>query len=674
MSMKILNKLSFKNKIFFSSVAVILLLSVGIAVVARWVLISNLIYRLEQRGIGIAQSVAEGSRGYILTQNSPELTNLLFDASRIGDREQLISYIFILDKEAKVLAHTFIDPFPDKLLQANRLSPEQPHSIRLIQTGGETAYDIASPVKEGIYQIGTVHVGLNKSHIDQLVSKLRITFFGYISAIVLIFFAISHKLSKYITRPMSKLIRMSDELSRGNLDVEPGIGNVGKCWEIRGCNQAQCPAYNDTSIPCWYVDGTACAATPECSDFPEKLQHCYGCHVYKGYSGDEIEQLADSFNHMTRCLKVSQARLKESEEKYRSLSDSGPNPIFVLDRETLEILDLNPSAEETYAYSKEELMGRPFTDLGTFEYMDTGSEVLKKGRLLSACALGSRILHYKKGNRPFYVNTRACATTYQGREAIVLATNDITEIVEKDAQLIQASKMTSLGEMSAGIAHELNQPLNAIKMGNEFLGMMIEKGRRIPEEHLSQVVSEASAQVDRAAGIINRLREFGRKADIRKEEVDINKPIRGVMAIIGQQLGLQNIELSFYPDETLPPILAHTNRLEQVIFNLITNARDAITQRREAHDGADTAMITIRSFRESGRVAVTVTDTGIGIPRDDRDKIFEPFFTTKEVGKGMGLGLSILYEIVREYGGAIRVHSGEGIGSTFKLTFPIATS
>ncbi|MBC8459278.1 MAG: PAS domain-containing sensor histidine kinase, partial [Deltaproteobacteria bacterium] len=115
--MKILSKLSHKNKIFFSSVAVILLLSVGIALVARWVLISSLIYRLEQRGIGIARSIAERSKAYILTQNSPELTNLVFDASRIGDRAELISYIFILDQEANVLANTFIDAFPDKLLQ-----------------------------------------------------------------------------------------------------------------------------------------------------------------------------------------------------------------------------------------------------------------------------------------------------------------------------------------------------------------------------------------------------------------------------------------------------------------------------------------------------------------------------------------------------------------------------
>ncbi|MCJ7685405.1 MAG: ATP-binding protein [Desulfobacteraceae bacterium] len=672
--MKILSKLSHKNKIFFSSVAVIFLLSVGIALVARWVLISSLIYRLEQRGIGIAQSVAEGSKGYILTENSPELTNLVFDASLIGDREKLISYVFILDQEGKVLAHTFIDAFPAKLLRSNQVPPEQLHSIMLLQTGGATAYDIALPVQEGIYRIGTVHVGVNKKHIDRLISKLRITFFGFISAIVLIFFAISHKLSKYITRPMSKLIRMSDELSRGNLDVEPGIGTTARCWEMKGCDKSNCPAYKDTSVPCWYVDGTECGATPECSAFPEKLQHCYGCHVYKKHVGDEIEQLADSFNHTTRCLKASQVKLKESEEKYRSLSDSGPNPIFVLDRETLEILDLNPSAEETYGYSKEELTGRPFTDLGTFEYVEGGAEALKKDGSSRACALGSRILHYKKGNRPFYVDTRASATRYQDRDAIVLATNDITEIVEKDAQLIQASKMTSLGEMSAGIAHELNQPLNAIKMGNEFLKMMIEKKRNIPEEHLSEVVTQVSAQVDRAAETINRLREFGRKSDITKEKVDINKPIRGVLAIIAKQLGLQNIEVLFYPDETVSPILAHNNRLEQVIFNLVTNARDAINQRKEANNETDTGIVTIRSFEEGDRVAVTVTDTGIGIPEGAKEKIFEPFFTTKEVGNGMGLGLSILYEIVREYGGVIRVHSQEGIGSTFKLTFPRATS
>jgi len=259
-----------------------------------------------------------------------------------------------------------------------------------------------------------------------------------------------------------------------------------------------------------------------------------------------------------------------------------------------------------------------------------------------------------------------------GTDCLIATTTDINESVEKEAQLIQASKMTTLGEMSAGIAHELNQPLNTIKMGNEFLKMMIEKGKKISEQDLFQVVDEVSGEVDRAAEIITRLREFGRKADFTKEKIDINRSIRGVLDIVGKQLSLQNIDVELDLDETIPHILAHNNRFQQVIFNLVTNARDAINQKHEAEAESDNRVISIRSFREDDRVAITVSDTGIGIPEPARDRIFEAFFTTKEMGEGMGLGLSISSEIVRDYGGDIHVQSEEGSITTFKLTFPCA--
>jgi C4-dicarboxylate-specific signal transduction histidine kinase len=176
----------------------------------------------------------------------------------------------------------------------------------------------------------------------------------------------------------------------------------------------------------------------------------------------------------------------------------------------------------------------------------------------------------------------ACPAFYEDKHALIVATTDISEMVEKDSQLIQASKMTTLGEMSAGIAHELNQPLNAIKMGSEFLEMMIEEKTRIPEQELSQIVREVSSQVDRAEGIIRRLRDFGRKADFTKEKILINDPINAVLDIIGRQLRLQNIDVQLQLTENLPSILAHHNRIEQVIFNLLTNARDAINLNEEA--------------------------------------------------------------------------------------------
>jgi histidine kinase len=209
-------------------------------------------------------------------------------------------------------------------------------------------------------------------------------------------------------------------------------------------------------------------------------------------------------------------------------------------------------------------------------------------------------------------------------------------------------------------------------MGNEYLKMMVEQGNSIPEKDLLEVASQVSEQVDRASEIINRLREFGHKPDFAKEKVDVNKPIQMVADMVKQQLGLQNIQMDVYLEENLPHIWGHNNSIEQVILNLVTNARDAIQEKKKARLDSGDDVITIRSFRENDRVAVSVSDTGEGIPEGDKNRIFEPFFTTKEVGKGMGLGLSITYGIVKDYGGEIELYSAEGTGTTFKLIFPFA--
>jgi len=496
-----------------------------------------------------------------------------------------------------------------------------------------------------------------------------IIFLGFISTIVLIFVGITFWLSRYISKPMSQITKISDDISRGNLNVSPDIRTEIKCWEMKNCNEPDCPAFSNTDLPCWYIDQTLGCGGGLSGYFPEKVKICNKCDVYRKHVGDEFVQLSNSIRNMTIRLKSSETGLRESEKKYRSLFDSGPNPVFVLDKETFEILDINPNVEKIYGYSKEDLIGRPFKDLGPFESERTSFSDSGK---VENHTFSQKVRHFKKGKKPFYVNVHSAPMIYGETEAIKVVATDVTEIMEKEAQLIQAGKMTSLGEMSAGMAHELNQPLNAIKVGNDFLKKMIDESRKIPEENLLRVVNETRNQVDRAAGIINRLREFGRKAEFTKEKVKIEKPIKDVFRIIVQQLSLQNIEVKLDLDDNLPPVAAHSNRLEQVIFNLVTNARDAINHKSHAGSDSNNHIIRVRSYAEGDRVAVTVSDTGAGIPEDARDKIFEPFFTTKETGKGMGLGLSISYGIVRDYGGDIKVECREGEGTTFKLTFPFA--
>ena len=199
--MNLLDRLSHKNKIFFASVAVILFVSVGIALVARWVLVSSLIQRLEQRGVGIAESVAEESVPDVLKGDRKDLNRLLLKASRLGNRETLIAYMFIVDAKGRLLAHTFKGAFPPNLRHINPVNREKHLGIEQITFGNESAYDIAYPISADHERIGFVHLGLSKRQIDEIIGRLRITFLGFISVIILIFFGVAHWLSGYITRP-----------------------------------------------------------------------------------------------------------------------------------------------------------------------------------------------------------------------------------------------------------------------------------------------------------------------------------------------------------------------------------------------------------------------------------------------------------------------------------------
>jgi PAS domain S-box-containing protein len=370
---------------------------------------------------------------------------------------------------------------------------------------------------------------------------------------------------------------------------------------------------------------------------------------------------------MTAQIRRSQAQLRESELKYRSLFTSGPNPILVLDRRDQSIIDANPSTEEVYGYTREELIGTPIERLGPFEIRGDLPAVPKP------VLVNAKVAYRRKDNSKLYVNVHACPAHYGKRPALIVATTDITKMVEKDNQLIQFSKLKTLGEMSAGIAHELNQPLNAIKMGSEYLELITEQNQPLVRGDLRTVGAEVSRQVDRATAIIGRLRDFGRKSDFGRELLCLNDPVRSVLKIVAPQLELQNIELLLNLAGDLPKVRAHHNRIEQVIFNLLTNARDALNQRGIGAVGdEDSRQIEICTGARGDQAVLTVRDTGVGIPLEVQTKIFEAFFTTKEMGEGMGLGLSISSGIVEDYGGTIRVESTPGRGTTFRLSFPLA--
>jgi C4-dicarboxylate-specific signal transduction histidine kinase len=238
------------------------------------------------------------------------------------------------------------------------------------------------------------------------------------------------------------------------------------------------------------------------------------------------------------------------------------------------------------------------------------------------------------------------------------------ELREKQEQLIQAGKLATLGELTTGIAHELNNPLNNIGL---FVGNAIDRidlGVVDPGAVRAEL-SRAMEQVRKATEIISHLRTFGRAATIVYEPVDIVAVIERSLSLMQEQLRLREIEVAVEPGSD--PIVVHGNeiQLEQVFVNLLTNARDALAD-------VESKRIWITCELEPPNAVVTLADNGPGVPADLEARIFDPFFTTKEVGAGTGLGLSITYGIVTEHAGTIAVGMREGGGAEFRIELPLA--
>ncbi|MBI9077720.1 MAG: MMPL family transporter [Desulfatibacillum sp.] len=233
------------------------------------------------------------------------------------------------------------------------------------------------------------------------------------------------------------------------------------------------------------------------------------------------------------------------------------------------------------------------------------------------------------------------------------------------------SLIPSLGGISPGVAHELRQPLNAMKLGSEYVRTLLEKGEAVPREDLAEVMSQIDTQIGRASNYVDRLAALGRKPTGVFEQLSLNGPVHDTLALVGKQLSLEDIEIRLDLASNLPAIMGHRNRLGQVIYNLLTNGVEAIN--KKSRIGADQERcIKIATYATEGRVILTVSDTGAGIRDHVKDRIMEPFFTTKQKGQGLGLGLSISREIVRDYRGKLDFESTPGKGSTFRISFPRA--
>jgi hypothetical protein len=358
--------------------------------------------------------------------------------------------------------------------------------------------------------------------------------------------------------------------------------------------------------------------------------------------------------------------LHEKAEELRGLKDYNENILESLDS-GIVVLDLdsrvvrwNRAMEALDGRERQDVLGRALDAVFPGPFLEA---------LRGALVLGhdEEIAHIYKlhlpaaDGRSLIVNVSVAP--FQAapgeRHGTILILDDVTSRIRLEEQLQHAEKMASVGLLAAGVAHEVNTPLAGISSYTQLLRGQIEE-----KDPRQQVLEKIEKQSFRAAKIINSLLNFSRSSGTEFERVDVNKIIADVLSLVEHQLEGSRIRVRRELAGSLPAIRGNENRLQQVFFNLVLNARDAMPSG---------GWLTLRSYAEGDTVVAEVADTGHGIRREDIRRIYDPFFTTKGIGRGTGLGLSVSYGIVQEHGGAIFVDSTPGQGTTFQVALPALT-
>jgi PAS domain S-box-containing protein len=396
------------------------------------------------------------------------------------------------------------------------------------------------------------------------------------------------------------------------------------------------------------------------------------------YDESDIRQLTLLMDGMWKIMKRKQTEdaLRESEEKYHSLMDNASDAILLADMDG-NLLEVNKKAGELLGYTKDELMTMSYSMIHPPEELERTAEAFKEIILKGFTYLRDGIVLRKDG-KTVPVDITGSLIAYGNKLVVQGIFRDITdrkhaeqEKIKIEEQLFQAQKMEVVGQLAGGVAHDFNNILTAMIGYGHLLKMKLKEDDplRIYPDHILSLSNKA-------ANLTKSLLAFSRKQIIDPRPVDINEIIRSIDHMLSRIIG-EDIRLQAILSEQDLIVMADPGQIEQVLMNLATNARDAMPKGgflniRTETISFDHLLIKEHGFgKEGGYALISVTDTGVGMDRETREKIFEPFFTTKEIGKGTGLGLAMVYGIIKQHEGYINVYSEPGRGTTFRIYLPL---
>ncbi|GAM11464.1 blue-light-activated protein [Geobacter sp. OR-1] len=369
------------------------------------------------------------------------------------------------------------------------------------------------------------------------------------------------------------------------------------------------------------------------------------------------------------------AELDQSERFLKNIVDNIPAIVFAKEAKELRYVIFNKAAEELLGYKRDGVLGRNDFDIFPAEqaaaFVQRDREVLARGKLVE---IREETVKTSRGNDLILYTKKIPLFDDSGVAQYLLGiSEDITERKQLEGQLLQSQKMEAIGRLAGGIAHDFNNILMVI-MG---YADVLQRGEGLAPPQLESVRKIASAS-EKAAQLTGNLLTFSRKQVMKTRIANVKEIVQHIQEFVGRIIG-EDIQLRtiFTPHDLLVDV--DSGQIEQVLLNLATNARDAMPKGgvltiETGMQEVDAALLRSINWAAPGRYAcIAVSDTGVGMDEKTRQKIFEPFFTTKEPGKGTGLGMAIVYGILKQHKGFVNIYSEPGIGTTFKLYLPLAT-
>jgi PAS domain S-box-containing protein len=407
-----------------------------------------------------------------------------------------------------------------------------------------------------------------------------------------------------------------------------------------------------------------------------KLKRKDGAQFYAQLETMLVEDGAGNFNQLrTAIIDITERKLAEearweSEERYRTVLEANPDPVVVCDMEG-KLIYLNPAFTDTFGWTIEERLGKKM-DVFVPEENWPETKMIIDRALAGKGFSGFETWRYtKEGNT---IPVSISAAIYWDRDGnpagSVVSIRDISEQKQLEAQLQHAQKLKAVGTLAGGIAHEFNNLLQAVQGYAELLLL-----RRKKEEPTYRELDEIVRAAKRGGELSQQLLTFSRKVESKLRPVDLNFEVDRAIKLLSRTVP-RMIEIEFHSEKELKPVNADPAQIEQILVNLALNAKDAMPDGGKLTIGTENVIFNEEYCRrqagaESGEyVLLMVADTGHGMDKETRERIFEPFFTTKGLGEGTGIGLAIIYGIVKNHGGRITCSSVPGAGTTFKIYLP----